>query len=427
MLRNPKAILALLTALNLLNYADRYILSAVLVPMREELHLSGLVSGWLPTLFLLGYFATSPIFGHLGDSGRPGTRRALMALGIAVWSLATVGSGLAHGALGLCVARALVGVGEASYQTLAPTLIDEVAPPADRGKWMAVFASAIPLGSALGYVIGGQVLGAYGWRAAFLVAGVPGVLAALLCLFILEPPRSAAESAPSGGWRRPLRDLASTPLYRGVVLGYCAYTFAIGGFAYWAPTYLHLRYGLAPGRASLLFGLLTLAGGAMGTFLGGVLADRAVRRRRDVAARTPSQDPTADDVDVTRANLSVTAVACLVGAPLAAAAITAPTAAVFFVLGLPCLAALFVLTGPVNVAILKSAPFHSRANAMGLAIFSIHALGDLWSPPFIGWLSDRAPMQLAMYTVPLLFAVGGALWWRAASASERLTYTAGVR
>jgi hypothetical protein len=86
-----------------------------------------------------------------------------------------------------------------------------------------------------------------------------------------------------------------------------------------------------------------------------------------------------------------------------------------------------VLTGPVNVAILKSAPFHSRANAMGLAIFSIHALGDLWSPPFIGWLSDRAPMQLAMYTVPLLFAVGGALWWRAASASERLTYTAGVR
>ncbi len=431
MLRNPKAILALLTALNLLNYVDRYVLSAVLAPMRAELHLSGLVAGWLPTFFLLGYFATSPIFGHLGDRGRRGTRGALMALGIAVWSLATMGSGLARGAFELCLARALVGVGEASYATLAPTLIDDVAPTAHRSRWMAIFSAATPIGSALGYVIGGHILGASGWRAAFLVAGAPGVVLAMLCLFIAEPSRRGSEKPAGAGWGQGLRELVSTPLYRGVVLGYCAYAFAIGGFGYWAPTYLHLRYGLSAGRASVLFGLLALAGGATGTLLGGVLADRAVQRRQVAAARRASpdvRDPSrAADTVIAQANLSVTAWACIVGAPLAAAAIAAPTAGGFLALGFPCLTALFVLSGPINVAILESAPYMVRANAMGLAIFSIHAFGDLWSPPLIGWLGDRMPMQLAMYAVPVVFAVGGVVWWRAVSVSDRLTATARVR
>lgn len=424
MLRNPKAILALLTALNLLNYVDRFVLAAVLAPMRDELHLSGLVAGWLPTFFLLGYFATSPIFGHFGDGGRPGTRGVLMAIGIAVWSLATIGSGLAHGALGLSVARAFVGVGEASYTTLAPIVIDDVAPPAHRGKWMGIFSAAIPIGSALGYVLGGHILGAYGWRAAFVVVGAPGVVAALLCLLIAEPTQTRARRPAPTGWRRALRELASTPLYRATVLGSCAYTFAIGGFAYWGPTYLHLRYSLPPGRASLLFGLLSLAGGAMGTLLGGALTDRGVRRRRRASAPAVLQD---DDTLVATANISVMAVACLAGAPLAAAAIAAPTEWGFFAFGLPCLTALFIVIGPTNVAVLKSAPYFARANAMGLCVFSIHALGDLWSPPLIGWLGDRVPLQLAMFAVPTVFALGGIVWWRAVSVSDRLTATARLR
>jgi MFS family permease len=424
-LRNPKATLLLLTALNLLNYVDRFVLAAVLAPLREEMHLSGFVSGWLPTFFLLGYFATSPIFGHLGDRGPRGTRGTLMALGVGVWSVATVGSGLARGALELCVARALVGVGEASYATLAPTLIDDVAPPRHRGTWMAVFSAATPIGSALGYVIGGHVLGAHGWRAAFFVVGAPGILAALLCLFIAEPKLERPRAAHGARWSDGLTALATVPLYRGVVLGYCAYSFAIGGFAYWAPTYLHLRYGLAAGRASLLFGLVALAGGAAGTLLGGTFADRAVRKRSRPAS--PADAPGIEDQRVAKANLAVTAVACGIGAPLAAVALSAPTAGTFFGAALPCLTALFVMSGPINVAILKSAPPHVRAGAMGVAIFAIHALGDLWSPPLIGWIGDRVPMQFAMYTVPAVFALGVAVWWRAASASERLTATAGVR
>src|SRR5580692_305893 len=180
-IRSPRMVLALLTALNLLNYLDRFVLSAVLAPVQDDLHLSKLVAGLLPTIFLIGYFATSPLFGVAGDRFGAAGRHVLIALGVAVWSLATLASGLAAGTVSMLVARAAVGVGEASYGTLAPTVIDEIAPPALESSWMAIFSVAISVGSALGYVVGGAVLHAHGWRSAFFVAGFPGLVAAVLC------------------------------------------------------------------------------------------------------------------------------------------------------------------------------------------------------------------------------------------------------
>jgi MFS family permease len=180
-IRRPTSILVLLTALNLLNYLDRFVLSAVLAKVQDDLHLSNFVGGSLATVFLIGYFATSPVFGNLADRSHRGGRKALVALGIAIWSVATVASGLAHGAASLVAARAVVGVGEASYATIAPTLIDDVAPPGQKGRWMAIFYSATPIGSALGYIVGGSVEHATGsWRAAFFIAGGPGIVLALL-------------------------------------------------------------------------------------------------------------------------------------------------------------------------------------------------------------------------------------------------------
>jgi MFS family permease len=443
-IRSPKFILALLTALNLLNYLDRYVLSAVVAPIEHDLSLSHSVAGLLPTIFLVGYFATSPLFGHWGD--RPGGwgRRVPIALGVAVWSAATVGSGLAGGFASMAGSRALVGVGEASYATIAPTLIDDVAPPSRKGAWMSIFYAATPIGSALGYLVGGAVLHAHGWRAAFYVAGGPGIIAALLCFLIAEPGRQRVDAstrrpfalarmlAPAAlyrafktalrAWWDVARKLTCGALYRGTVLGFCAYTFAIGGFAFWAPAYLHIRYGLEAGRASFLFGLVTVAGGSIGTLVGGIVSDRAARARlrREALGGAPPAGRAADDA-ITRANLTVIAVSCALGAPLAAAAISAPTASIFFALALPCQIALFALSGPINVALLRSAPPALRASAMALSIFSIHALGDLWSPPIIGLAADHAPMQLAMYAVPVVFAIAAALWWRTAFAQARLT------
>jgi MFS family permease len=465
-IRSPKLILALLTVLYLLNYLDRYVLSAVIADVQGDLSLSNFVAGCLPSVFLIGYFATSPVFGMLGDRGRQrggsagagprtvagssdrggiGVRNVLLAAGVAVWSAATVASGLAQNAAAMIASRAIVGVGEASYGTLAPPLIDEIAPPTRKSTWMSFFSAATPVGSALGYLVGGAVRHAHGWRAAFYVAGVPGLIAAGLCL-LLHPARlqgTSPESAPAAtslaatAANAPVagaaRALLSIGLYRSSLVGYCAYTFAIGGFSFWAPKYLHERYGIETGLASYRFGLLTVAGGIVGTLLGGALADRAVRRERarrsavsgppmlsahDAASETSER--AGDDV-IARANAKVCAIACAVGTPLALAAICAPTAGAFFALALPCQIALFILSGPINVTLLRSAPLALRASAMAVCIFAIHAFGDLWSNPLIGLIADHAPMQTAMYAVPVAFLMAAIVWWRGALASARLT------
>jgi MFS transporter, Spinster family, sphingosine-1-phosphate transporter len=399
-IRRPTTILVLLTGLNLLNYLDRFVLSSVLPKVQDDLHLSNFVGGSLATVFLIGYFMTSPVFGVLADRSRAG-RKALLAVGITVWSLATVGSGLAHGPWALVAARALVGVGEASYATIAPTIIDEVAPIARKGRWMAIFYAATPVGSALGYLVGGAVESAtHSWRQAFFVAGVPGIALAFLCLLLAAPQSDATAPTPE----RPAvlgsaREFVGNPLYRISVLGYCAYTFAIGGFAFWAPKYLHARYDMETGHASFVFGLVTVVAGLLGTLIGGQLADRATRNAKDEAS-------------VARGNLVVCAISAGLGAPLAAAAIAAPTSNLFFILVFPCEVALFLQSGPVNVAVLRSVPVGLRASAMALSIWMIHLLGDLWSPPLIGLAADHWPIEWAMFAGPLFFGLSAILWWR---------------
>jgi MFS family permease len=420
-IRSPAVILALLTTLNLLNYIDRYVLSAVLPRVQDDLHLSNFMGGSLFTVFLIGYFATSPVFGILADRAGPGGRKRLLMLGVSIWSMATVASGLVHGVPSLFAARAVVGVGEASYATIAPTLIDDLAAPSRNARWMAIFSAASPVGSALGYVVGGAVEHAHGWRAAFFVAGGPGIVLALACLLIAEPQHRPHQTARAPRVLDAARTLLRIPLYRGSVLGYCAYTAAIGGFAFWAPKYLVVRYGLETGRASEYFGLLTVVSGFIGTLAGGFLADLAVRRRSRSWSRGA---PDAKDTDaaMVRGSLSVCALSAGLGVPLAALAIAAASARGFFAFLVPCEIALFMASGPVNVAMLRSAPLGVRASAMALGIFAIHLLGDLWSPPAIGLVADHAPMAWAMMAAPVVFAVASFTWYKSASrASTRLT------
>lgn len=437
LIRGPRIILTLLTALNLLNYLDRYVVSAVVAAIQTDLHLSNFAAGLLPTVFLIGYFATSPIFGALGDRLHfPGARPALIAVGVAVWSAATVASGLASSSGSLLASRAVVGVGEASFATLAPAIIDDIAPAGGKARWMAIYSAATPIGAALGYLVGGAVMHGHGWRVAFYVAGVPGLVVALLCAGIVVPALPPAVSEPRlfGFARR----LASIPLYSGTVLGYCVYTFAIGGFAYWAPKYLHARYGVEAGQGAVAFGVITVLGGAAGTLLGGWTADRAMVRHVPAAAGRPgaampdaslAQDAAQAraDIETARVNLRICAIASAAGAPLAALAIASPSQSSFLASALVCQIAVFALSSPINVAILRSAPPELRASAMAVAILAIHALGDLWSPPLIGLVADHAPMWEAMAAIPIVLAGAALVWWRAVAASGWLTAAARVR
>ncbi len=410
MIKNRTAILVLLTGLNLLNYVDRMIVAAVLTRIKAPvleggLDLSNTQAGLLATAFLLGYFVTSPLFGARADKG---ARKGLIALGVAVWSLATLATGLADSFALLVLARVVVGVGEASYATLAPTIIDDLTPPEQKGRALAIFYLAIPVGSALGYVVGGVIEARWGWRAAFYLCGGPGLVLALSCLLIAEPERKLREA--HGKVLDGLRTLAKLPLFRRAVLGYCAYTAAIGAFSYWAPTFIAERFSatLTLESANTYFGAITIVAGIIGTVVGGRWADAALRRT-PLAADAGFTDPA--HKRGTNALLRICAIGMVVAAPLAAAAFLMPIPAAFFAAAFVAEIGLFLSTSPVNAIGLRAVPPELRASAMAAMIFAIHLFGDLWSPYVLGMLLDHVVATIAMMVLPVTFALSAFLWW----------------
>jgi MFS family permease len=393
---NPRLILGLLSALNLVNYLDRYLVAAVGPRLQQELGLSDTQFGLVVTAFMLGYFLTSPVFGVLGDKR---SRRGLISLGVATWSIATAASGVARTFAAMVAARVVVGVGEASYATLAPTIIDDIAKPDVKSRWLGVFFVAIPVGSALGYLLGGQLEHAFGWRSAFFIAGGPGILLATLVLFVREPERSPRRAVEHKSSRAMFLRLGQIPLYRSAVVGYIAQTFALGGFAAWAPQYLSRHFGMDLKDADFWFGLVLVVAGLLATFGGAELGDRV---RGEDRART---------------NLRICAISTLFAVPFSILCLLANSPLGFFSGIALAEFALFLSTSPINLVILQGVPEELRASAMALSIFAIHLFGDLISPPLLGAISDRSSLRSAMFILPLAIAVAGWSWWRG-SASE---------
>lgn len=387
MIRSPRAILALLTLLNFINYLDRFLVSAVAPKIQESLGINDARIGAITSAFMFGYFLTSPGFGWLGDRYR---RKGLIAAGVAVWSIATAASGLATSFGSMFAARVLVGVGEASYASLSPTIIDDIAPPEKKNRYLAIFYLATPVGSALGFVLGGMLQHAYGWRNAFFVCGGPGVLLALVTLLVREPERT--ERAKSSPYVALMRE----PLYLLAVGGYIAQTFALGGFTAWAPQYLVRKLHMELHDADFWFGAVTVLTGIIGTGVGGYWADRMKGDRVIVC-------------------IKVCAISSVLATPFAAACLFMPTPTLFFVVMGLCELSLFLSVSPTNAAIMLSVPPVIRASAMAVSIFAIHLLGDLVSPPLIGTISDRSGggasgLQIGMYMLPAALAVSALVW-----------------
>jgi MFS family permease len=404
MIRGRGAILALLTGLNLLNFIDRAILAAVLPDMGPDLGMSNFQGGLLNTAFLVGYFATCPAFGARADKK---ARKGLLALGVVIWSIATVGSGLATGFWTMLAARIVVGVGEASFAVLAPTIIDDVTPPERKGTALSVFYLAIPLGYAIGYALGGTMAKHFGWRSAFFVAGWPGVVIALTCLLIAEPQRKLADAKAKiiDG----LREISAIPLFRRAVFGYTAFTASVAGFSIWASKFLVGQFPtLDIQSANAWFGLTLLFGGAIGTAIGGRYANRAIAREA-VAVDEPHDTPA--NKRAVNGLLKICAVGMACAAPIAAVGFLVPGPAAFFILVFLVDIGLFASTSPVAAACLRSVPSERRASAMAASIFAIHMFGDLWSAAALGFLLDVFDPKVAMMSLPLTFAFASYLWW----------------
>jgi MFS family permease len=411
--------LTVLSFINLFNYLDRYLLSALVERLKHsELALTDAQLGALMSAFLAVYTLSAPVFGALGDRR---ARPRLIAFGVACWSVATAMSGLAGNYVGLLAARAAVGIGEAAYGTIAPSLLSDYFPVAKRGRIMAIFFCAIPVGSALGYMVGGAVGANYGWRMAFFVAGIPGLALALLCLKLQDPPRGSqdkdlspadkakVESAghPSNG-RSLSADTKATYLqllknrpYLFTVLGYAAYTFAMGGLAYWMPAFLERVRGISPEKSTFQFGEIVVITGFLGTFIGGWLGDYCARYSKS-------------------AYLIVSAVATLVAAPFVWFALTTASSTSYLVCMVIAQLLMFLSTGPINASIVNLVLPTQRASAVALEVFAIHALGDAVSPFLIGAVSDASSLQQAVKIVPVAVVVAGLLWAWAARAQSKV-------
>jgi MFS transporter, Spinster family, sphingosine-1-phosphate transporter len=386
----PRQTLVILTGLNLFNYFDRYVLSAVLPSLQAEMGLDDTRAGHLATIFMLGYFVTSPFFGWLGDRA---SRKWLIAGGILVWSSATVMTGFASSVAILMFWRAMVGVGEASYATVSPAWLSDVYPAEKRNNALTIFYTAIPIGAALGSVIGGWIALHQGWRHAFIWAGAPGLLLALLLLPFKEPARTGSGD---GSHQLPgLKDILALFKRRDYnlsVWGYTAYTFALGAMAHWGPSFLHRSHQLGIKEAGDFFGYVLVGAGLAGTMLGGLAATAWQKRHRSGYAGT-------------------LALSMLLGAPAAWIAFTSPdktTAMASLAIAMFCC---FLGTGPINTLILESAPTALRASAMAGSIFIIHLFGDLWSPSIVGMLSDHwSSLSKGLLILPAVLLLAGVLW-----------------
>ena len=401
----PFWILFTLTGLNLLNYLDRYVVYAVRTPLANDFHISYGDSGRTVTAFMLGYFVTSPFFGYLGDRV---ARKWLIALGIFVWSVGTVLTGFAASFMVLLLCRALVGVGEASYATLSPSLISDVFGPGKRNNALTIFYAAIPFGAALGFLLGGQVSAHWGWRYGFIWSGLPGLLLALVLLPFAEPKRGQAELSAGEPVSKPRAQdylqLARNPDYHLVVWGYVAYTFAMGAFGMWGPAFLEEIHHLSTKQADNFFGAVLVVAGLGGTMVGGFAA--TLWHKRNPAGY---------------AWLLGSSV-CL-AAPIAFACFLSPSATLTMALMAIAMFLLFLSTGPVNTLILETVPVNLRASAMAASIFMIHLFGDMWSPELVGRLADAwgGGVRQAVLVLPVALSISGALWLMLARRTARRT------
>jgi len=379
----PRLLLAVLTGLNILNYIDRNVLFAVQSDVKKEFMVSDAKIGLLTSAFFFTYMFAAPLIGWMGDRF---PRKNIVVFGICIWSGFTFLTWFVHDYNQLLFRHAIVGIGEASYATIAPTLIADSFPPLRRGRMLSIFFLGLPVGSAAGYFVGGYLAHYFGgWRAPFMAAGIPGFVLALLLWMLPEPPRGQHEAhAPVGVWTL-LRGLVRNGAFITATLGMAMYTFAVGGMQVWIPTFLVRLRGLDLKTANIDFSYIVIFNGIVATLLGGWIGDRLLKRYFG-------------------AYYTFSGIAMLVAVPLMMAAIYATGsfmfpaifAAVFFIL---------IGTGPTNAALVNSVSASIRSTALAVNVFIIHLLGDAFSPTLIGRLSDKTgSLQTAFWVA---FAAAG--------------------
>ncbi len=384
--------LLLLLAINLFNYIDRYVLAAVEPSIRKAFFAADdanamAMTGSLAPAFLATYMVAAPALGWLADRF---SRWLVVGVCVILWSLATAAGGLAGTFSVLFLTRIFVGIGEGGYGPAAPTILADYFPVERRGRIMAIFCAAIPVGSALGYVLGGLIDARLGWRWAFYAVAIPGLILGLFCFFQSDPRvRSSVRGEQQRARREDYLTLLRTRSFVFNCAAQTAMTFALGGLAFWMPAYLIFREQPAA-VAVPAFGGITVVAGLASTLLGGFVADRLQKR-------------------IPGSYFLVSGAGMIFAFPLFIATIYTPFPltwgclflAVFFV---------FLNTGPSNAALANVVAPNVRATAFALNILIIHLFGDAFSPPLLGFIAGRSSMNVAFFVVSFAALTSGIIW-----------------
>lgn len=368
----PLAALLILSGLNFFNYVDRSVLFAVLPLIQKEFPRNDASYGFLTTAFFICYMVTAPFIGMLADRF---PRKLIMVIGALIWSAATLLTAVTHNFETLLIRHTIVGLGEATFVTVAPSFLADLFSEEKRGRVFGWFYLNIGLGTAVGYVLGGHFGAIHGWRYPFYISAIPGFILAAMLAMIPEPPRGAKDLLAATVERTSIRGLVHNGAFWTATLGMAMVTFALGGLEAWMPTFLVRDRGLPVNSANIIFGGITAFTAITGTLAGGWMGDKLLLRTKG-------------------AYYFVSAITLLVGVPAFLAAI--------FIGGRWMFPAMFVAefllflnTAPLNAAVVNSVGAGIRATAIAVNLFVIHLLGDAVSPTLIGKISDRTNLQIA--------------------------------
>ena len=392
----------ILFTINVLNYADRYVLPAILPKARQDLGLTTIEEGLLGSSFLLVYGLTTLPLGVWADRG---VRKNIIGLWVGIWSVATTLGGLSRNFWQLISARAVLGIGEAGYGPASLSLLGDFFTQAHRGRVLSYWSVGNLVGAAIGFTLGGLVADAFGWRWAFFMVGIPGLIAAYLALRIVEPTRGVFDrevdavtiieddgvnevetvhgGIDKGFWTRA-KKILQVPTYLAVIGGLVFSFFTTGGTSFWLPTYLVNTFSLSVGKAGIITGAVLVSSGLAGTLVGGWLADYVQLRRPD-------------------GRLLVSALGFLIGSPLVLITLLIHHLALFIALFAIASISLSFCTGPIFAVVEDVITPDARATALGLTGLLVHLLGDAAAPSVIGLIADRSTLNFALITTTPTF------------------------
>jgi predicted MFS family arabinose efflux permease len=391
--------LVLLTALNFVNYIDRYILPGVQEQVKHEFGVSDAQIGALVFWFMVAYMGVSPLTGWLGDRF---PRKPMIVVTALLMSGCNFFTSSVHSYDSLNVRHAFLGIGEASFGIFAPAMLADFFAEDQRNRIMTIFNVAIPVGAAIGVTAGGAIGEHFGWRHAFVLSAIPGaILAVLIAFFMKEPQRSAAEH--EGVDKNVVFSLLKNKPYLFSILGYAAVTFSLGGISNWMASFLQRVTGYSQTEATGVMGPIIVVGGLGGTVLGGIWAQKWSKTNPKAMYYVPG---------IGAAATVLPAMLCFFGPK--ATTLPALAVAVFLI---------FLGTGPVNAATLNAVPTHMRSAAMAGQLLAIHLLGDMSSPNLIGWISDHSNLRIALSATLVTLVIATVIFFMGARYAPKLSHT----